>query len=152
MSNTFSLTKECNIAFYGALLIGNTLCKIFQSAGFNIVTFIDRRASELSTISGIPVVTIENIPYKEGLTVIVTTKNVFNHYKIANDLFERGVENIIYFPEDDSINEFVQIKKVYNAIINFKYSGIFEELPIFSNIPKSRNNMTHQSRKILEHL
>ena len=99
MNTTFSLTKECNIAFYGALSIGNVLCKIFRSAGFHIVTFIDRRACELSTISGIPVVTIDNIPLQKDLTVIITTKNVFDHYKIANDLLKRGVENIIFFKE-----------------------------------------------------
>ena len=122
---SYSVTIETPIVFYGALNIGQALKTVFESEGFTVLGFIDQRADELPKVLGKPVETLETMSYAKECVVVITIKNVFQHYKIANSLIRKGYTQIIFFPLDQSrqvIPEYEDILKLYNMIINSRYT------------------------------
>lgn len=90
-----------NYILYGAASIGNIAKSTLEAMGVKIVGYVDRRAYELSMYNGLPVWGINQIPaeYMHSETVVfISVKNVFEHEKIAEELYQIGFRLIIYKP------------------------------------------------------
>lgn len=127
MHNEYLISKNDSIIIYGAATVGIRIFKILLENNFNIEAFIDKRADEISTLLGYPVLNINDkdcLERKKNSIVIVAVKNVFEHNKIAETLLKIGFNKIIYKPYWELIgcaNEEQQIiSKVYDSFIKNK--------------------------------
>lgn len=91
---------EMKIILYAA---GGLSCKVEEllyENGKKVEAYIDRRAEDIHTFRNKAVYTLEEaackLRDKDTYVVIVTTKNVFEHSKIAAQLKDKGFFNIIY--------------------------------------------------------
>lgn len=94
------LINEMRIILYAA---GGLSCKVeelFFKSGKQIEAYIDQRAEDIETFHGKKVYSLDEagktIKEKDRCAVIITTKNVFEHSKIAAQLREKGFSNIIF--------------------------------------------------------
>ena len=100
--DSFFELKRKKIILYGAASIGIIAKEFFESNGFEVIGFIDKRSEELRRFLEKPVWGIEDIILDtmktEEYVIFVSVKNVFEHSKIANDLVLHGFYNLIYRP------------------------------------------------------
>lgn len=97
----FVLSKESHFILYGAASCGSLLCDKLLLQGYAVDAFIDRRAEEITGLKGIPVYKPEDAAEKfcgKETVVIISVKNVFEHSRIAVELAELGLQNILYKP------------------------------------------------------
>ena len=98
----FVFDKHAEIWLYGAATTGVLTYNHLKAEGYNVLGFIDKRADEISELCGLEVYSINNllanVKSLDDVVVILTIKNVFEHYRIANNLFKNGIKNIIYYP------------------------------------------------------
>lgn len=89
------------ILLYGAGSTAKVLIEKLEKENIEIYKFIDKRFDTIKEFLGIEVIgseQIREISYKDEFVIIITTRNVFEHFKIANELYEQGFENIIFKP------------------------------------------------------
>lgn len=89
------------IFLYGAGSTAKVLIEKLKKEKIEIYKFIDKRFDTIKEFLGIEVIGLEKIReilYKDEFVIIITTRNVFEHFKIANELYEQGFENIIFKP------------------------------------------------------
>lgn len=94
--------KEKKILFYGAGTTANVLTEKLSSSWPGIIKgYIDKRGDALKEKNGLPVYSLEDVSKlgdKEGIVIVITTRNVFEHWEIANDLLHVGFSQIIFKP------------------------------------------------------
>lgn len=94
--------KNKRLLFYGAGTNANVLTeRLEQEAIQSLSGYIDKRGEALREKNGFPVYAmaeLEDIREKDAYAIIVTTRNVFEHSKIANELFDLGFQNIVFKP------------------------------------------------------
>lgn len=129
----FSLNKESKIVIYGAATSGKIVYDILKKNGMDIIAFIDKRADELNELYGKRVVqSIENIDniHKAECIVIIAVKNVFEHSKIAGNLVDNGIRNIIYKPYSvltgNGSAEERKISECYDSLLNNEIAKLFD--------------------------
>ncbi len=147
MNNIFQITKESSIMLYGALNIGVSLLKALKAADLNVQGFIDRRADEIEHVDGVPVWSPDDFPGTEETIIIITIKNVFEHVNIVNNLFSKGITNLIYYPYGYGkveSTEFIKIEMAFNSIINSRYNGVFPDLDKINPIPQTTHKIMPQ--------
>lgn len=129
--DAFLITKDANIILYGAASIGYLMYNVLSGAGYRIVGFCDKRATEIREYMGLPVWDIGSIPYSpEECVIIVSVKNVFEHSAIANQFVEKGFFQIVFKPYAELIGcatkEQLTIGKAYDAILKREWIGPVE--------------------------
>lgn len=143
ITETFCLTRKTPIILYGASAVGKLFYRILTQNGYRVVSFIDKRYDEMSDIEGCPVLGIDGRSESEGCVVIIAIKNVFEHEKIAKELFKRGFENLIYRPkiilEGGDSEQLRIINKAYDDIEALKWiQDASVSLDIGYGIPKTK--------------
>lgn len=102
MNGKFYLDKEKKYVIYGAGGGGLKLIPVFKEKDYCLIGFIDQRAASLGNVKGNRVWdwnTLRELSDEaENIVVIITTKNVFDHTKIAYQLAENGFRQCIYKP------------------------------------------------------
>lgn len=98
----YQIDKDSQVILYGAATTGAILYRCFMEHGYQVVAFIDKRADETESYYGLPVISLQEaekwfsqIP--EAI-VVIAVKNVFEHEKIAKELWRIGCERIIFRP------------------------------------------------------
>lgn len=98
MGNYF--IKDKKIILYATGGLSCKVEKLFKENGREIEVYIDRRAKDIQFFHDKKVFSIneaeESLQEKDEYVVIITTKNVFEHSKIATELRRKGFINIIY--------------------------------------------------------
>lgn len=98
----YQIDRNSQIILYGAATTGAILYRYFSEHGYRVVAFIDQRADEEGTYYGLPVLSLqeaENWFSKQPEAIaVVAVKNVFEHEKIAKELWRMGCDKIIFRP------------------------------------------------------
>ena len=97
----FDFDKKSRIWLYGAATMGVITAHYLEEQGYFVEGFIDKRADEIAELNGKPVLSLHQVAEfseKEQIVVILTVKNVFEHERIAIEMVEFGINNIIFFP------------------------------------------------------
>lgn len=98
---SFVLSKESHFILYGAASCGSLLCDKLLCQGYKVDAFIDKRADEIVNLKGISVYNLEDAAKKfcdRKFVIVIAVKNVFEHSRIAMELAENGLKNILYKP------------------------------------------------------
>lgn len=102
MNDKFCLSKEKEYLIYGAGGGGLKLIPVFKEKGYCLKGFIDQRAASLGNVQGMQVWDWDTVCGLSGeadkIIVIITTKNVFDHTKIASQLAQNGFKQCVYKP------------------------------------------------------
>lgn len=100
MNESYLIERNSPIIIYGSATIGIRVCKILRENNFSIGIFIDKRANEINSLLDYQVLNIEDTRLKDFTDniVIVAVKNVFEHDKIAENLYKIGFRKILYKP------------------------------------------------------
>lgn len=137
--------KDKKILFYGA---GTIASHLFLTLGHvmedQFIGFIDLRGAQLKEKHGFPVFSLEqcgDISSKENYVIVITTRNVFEHSKIADLFLNQGFYHIIFKPlpllkgESDAVLEKISIAHDSIHIANRVPSG---EIPPYQkkSLPK----------------
>jgi len=128
----FSITKTVPILIYGAMKTGEVLSNVFVNSGYNVRGFIDKRADELDGSLNLPVYTLDNAPDIVDSVIILSTKNVFAHGEIANNLIEAGANNLIFFNE-----LYPERNSLFTSIIDLQFQREIQEHTYLHDIPKT---------------
>lgn len=111
------------IIIYGAASNGmKGYASLHGKNNYNVIGFIDKRASEISEQYGLPVWDPEGsflLP-KETCVVCICIKNVFEHEFIVSDLIQKGFRYFIFKP----IRGLARGEEIFEAI-NRNYESIF---------------------------
>lgn len=134
---SFNINKYTSIILYGAAAIGKIMYEKFTKNNYHIVGFCDKRADEIGTYMGLPVWSIEKIPYNtQDVVIIFSVKNVFEHENIAIALSKKGYINLLYKPYTSLIGQ----PDEECSLLSMYYDSILEEEGnkwSFFNIPCS---------------
>ena len=100
--NYFNLDSTKEYMLYGAGGGGLKLIQVFDEKGYRLRGFIDQRAAEMGDVRGRAVWNLETLKEleneAENIVIIITTKNVFEHDNIVQELSARGFRQCIYKP------------------------------------------------------
>lgn len=127
LENKRKLKKEDNIFIYGAATTGAIVYHQLIKKGFKVSGFIDMRADEIDNYYSLPVINMKqldsDINEKENSVIIIAIKNVFEHEKIARELWNIGYKKLLFRPykELNSENQTQGLSYSYDRLIN----GIF---------------------------
>lgn len=126
----FEIKKGSRFLLYGAASSGTLLYEKLQSSDFFVEGFIDKRADEITELKGKRVYSVREaadcFPVSD-IIVIISIKNVFEHSKIAEELYRNGFTNILYKPytvlNGTGSEEEKKISQAYDDILcgNFTY-------------------------------
>jgi len=98
----YQIDKNSQVILYGAATTGAILYRCFSTHGYRVTAFIDQRADEEGTYYGLPVFSLqeaENWFSKQPEAIaVVAVKNVFEHEKIAKELWRMGCDKIVFRP------------------------------------------------------
>lgn len=131
------IDSKCCFFIYGASLRGKHIFETLDACGYQVVSFIDKRADTIGTFMGIPVSTIDEIPKLVGeypsIVGVITISNVFSHLEIARELANKGVRYIIYKNVFNSCIQAKVINEIYDDLFatTVRVSLEQREIPLF---------------------
>lgn len=98
----YQIDRNSQVIVYGAATTGAILYQCFHEHGCHVAAFIDKRADETDSYYGLPVLSLQESKEwfaKAPETVaVVAIKNVFEHEKVAKELWQAGCRKIIFRP------------------------------------------------------
>lgn len=98
----YQIDRNSQVILYGAATTGAIIYRCFHEHGYQVAAFIDKRADEVDSYYGLPVLSIQEAKGRfaetPGAVVMVAVKNVFEHEKIAKELWKAGCKKIIFRP------------------------------------------------------
>ena len=121
----YTIDKNNKIVIYGAATTGAIIYSAFAREGFDVIAFVDKRADEIDSYYGLPVWSLEQIECllkeHEKIIVIIGIKNVFEHEKIAKEIWGLGCKRIIFRPYDEvngnGEEKDKDLNRIYSAIL-----------------------------------
>lgn len=133
-AQNYILRKTDHILLYGAATTGAILHANLTKAGYCVAAFIDQRADEIDSYYGLPVWNIAAAgcyAEKQAAVVIIAVKNVFEHERIAGNLWDAGFEKIIYRPYRSVCGNETEADHMLNAVYDqiIDRDGITEVSP-----------------------
>lgn len=145
---TFEIKKDSKIIVYGAAYLGHMISEVLDKYGYEIMCYIDSRSSEIDSMRGKPVYSLQQAAklYTEVQPIVIlAVKNVFEHSKIANGLIKAGFVNLIYKPREiiDGIEneELEEISNVFDMLQAGKdINGLKLSCTEYVNAPKKYEN------------
>lgn len=120
----FTIDQNIKIYLYGAASIGKIVYQNLESKGIITTGFIDKRADEIASFLGRPVLTLSDFLQTEtkDTVVVISVKNVFEHDAIAEKFIEKGFCNLIFKPksvlENRSSVEDKRVGDIYDALLD----------------------------------
>ncbi len=121
---------------YGAASIGGIVKDTLESCGYDVVGYIDKRAHEMKQYNGLPVWSLHNVPeigYESKTVIYIAVKNVFEHEKIAKQLFKAGFQQLIYKPYHvllgNASNNENLLAQLYDDLFEGRLQGVEFEIP-----------------------
>lgn len=126
----YTINQRTSIIIYGAATTGALIYSTFIKEECNVIAFIDKRADEIESYYDLPVLNLEQAGelFKENkeIIVIIGIKNVFEHEKIAKELWYLGCNKIIFRP----YNVVKGKGEEWDKALNKAYSNILQgEIP-----------------------
>lgn len=113
--------RELKIFLYGVNRYSQKLADTLRDSDFQVLAYIDRRASELKNINGIDVYEMDSIflDICNEICVIIMLQNAMQHDEIAKELFGKGIEKIIFVPMLLNYNKVYanDLRRIYNRIL-----------------------------------
>lgn len=98
----YQIDKNSQIILYGAATTGAIMYRSFAEQGYCVAAFIDKRADEVDSYYGLPVIDLqEAVKWFKTIpeaVVVIAIKNVFEHEKIAKELWQAGCGKIVFRP------------------------------------------------------
>lgn len=98
----YRIDKNSQVILYGAATTGAILYQCFTKHGYRVAAFIDKRADEVDSYYGLPVFSVQEAEKYFAKTpeavAVVAVKNVFEHEKIAKELWQAGCDKIVFRP------------------------------------------------------
>lgn len=98
----YQIDRNSQIILYGAATTGAILYRNFVEQGYRVTAFIDKRADEVDSYYGLPVISLQEVErgFKtiSKAIVVIAVKNVFEHEKIAKELWQAGCDKIVFRP------------------------------------------------------
>lgn len=98
----YRIDQNSQVILYGAATTGAILYQRFTEHGYRVAAFIDKRADEMDSYYGLPVFDMQEAKEYFAKTpdavAVVAVKNVFEHEKIAQELWQAGCDRIIFRP------------------------------------------------------
>lgn len=132
--------KQIDIVLYGVNRYSQQLADTFCDNGYQVLAYLDRRADELVKVNGIDVYDMESFSYKgKEICVIIMLQNAMQHDEIAQELFKKGVEKIVFVPMSFKYKGKYtgDIIKAYNNIIQGNFEEI--EIPYYKTLIQDSN-------------
>lgn len=98
----YRIDKKSQVILYGAATTGAILYQCFTKHGYRVAAFIDKRADEVDSYYELPVFSMgeakEWFAKTPEAVAVVAIKNVFEHEKIAKELWQAGCNKIVFRP------------------------------------------------------
>lgn len=132
---TFEFDRSLQIYLYGINRYSELLADKLGNNGFDVHSFIDKRAKDLDyTYKSYSVVDVDAFLPNSDDCVIITLQNALNHENVARLLAEKGICRILFLPLRELYNgENRKMCNAYNSIVYFHdFSTI--EIPTFDNL------------------
>ena len=122
--------RELKIFLYGVNRYSQELADTLRDSDFQVSAYIDRRAKELKNINGVDVYEMKSVfsDISNKICVIIMLQNAMQHDEIAKELFDKGVEKIIFVPMLLNYNKVYanDLRRIYNRIL----LGDLEEIEV----------------------
>ena len=133
----FELVIHSPVLIYGAGMFGQKIYHKIKDI-YKIEGFIDRNVRSIDGIE-VAVYDLEHIAEFHYCSVIVCTHNANWHYEIAEDLYAKGFEKIIFLAMSDNYPEkkAIQMNRIYNYFLEEEYSCLCG-IPCYQDM-KERN-------------
>lgn len=138
---------------YGAAAIGGLAKESIEKTGDVVIGYLDKRAQEISEYEGLSVYLPNNAPaqfFSKDVIIFISVKNVFEHEKIAHELYKEGFKNIVYKPYEVLMGfgtkRAQKLAKIYDDI----FEGKRVEEDIFVNNVSSIRTEIHDYAQIYE--
>lgn len=130
----YQIDQNTKIFLYGAATTGAILYRCFTERGFQVIAFIDKRADEVDSYYGLPVFSLQEVKKYFAETpdavVVVAVKNVFEHEKIAKELWQAGCDRIIFRPyavvNGEGAPQDCMLNQAYDSILQGEFQGDFQ--------------------------
>ena len=134
----YELNNELKIVIYGVNEQSRRLAKLLLSMNYEIILFLDRRAEELKEVEGIHVQELSDFTVskiEKKICIIIALNNAMQHDEIAADLFDKGINKIIFVPMEFKYYEkfACQLREAYNQILLGNIEEI-NEIPYYETL------------------
>lgn len=155
MKKYYTFSKELNIYIYGVNQYSKNVKTKLQEVGLSVGAFIDRRARELQDIDGVPVISPQTDVLskikRDSCCVIIMLQNALQHDGIAEELFLKGIEKIIFVPMKRKYNIQIMYEmiEVYNSILLEPYS-CFQEIPYYRELLNEEATIEKETEYIIK--
>lgn len=127
----YVINKSDKVVIYGAATTGAIIHSVFMKEGFEVIAFVDKRADEIDSYYGLPVLNLEQteelLKENEEIIVIIGIKNVFEHEAIARRMWGLGCDRIIFRPYDEVKGEGKEKDKILNEVYSAIMAGKIPE-------------------------
>lgn len=133
----FCFHKDAKLVVYGASEMARIWTENILKKGFNVCAFLDRNAKSIGQVMGIPVFTLEEWENPSDALVMIMLTNAAQHQEIASRLYEKGVNQVIFFPMSTNglnIKKVSELRKVYNQCIRQSFDPEIPDIPFFREL------------------
>ncbi len=112
----FSLNKSDKIWIYGYSRIGKNIYKILQNSGYCVCGYLDRRALEFANER----VVQPDRKYGDCDVVIISLQSVISQMDVADELWKKGCQKIIFAAADRKydLQKARKVRYVYERLLN----------------------------------
>lgn len=130
---SFDLYRGTSVLIYGAGLLGREIYGKVKGI-YDVKCYVDRK-TDVGVSTDIPVRDLEHIAEYRGCVVIICVHNGNWHYEIAEDLFDRGFEKILFLALNDTYKETEALcmNRIYNFFIEEQYDCL-REIPCYQEM------------------
>lgn len=114
--------------------------KCVQKKGMQVCAFLDRNAADIGQMEDIPVYTLEEWECSRDVIVIILLQNAMQHRGIVEKLYEKGIEQIVFFPmSTDGLNaeKAIRLRRIYNQCVRLAFDSEIPEIPTVSELAQS---------------
>lgn len=121
----FGINEKKKIVIYGFSVKGKAVADHLKTQ-YNVVGFFDRNAKKIKDFKDKNIFSLEEgkrkfFSQKENVIIFISIANVFEHKNIADELFQLGFENIIFFPDysfNPNIPAVKKMKMMFHCLLN----------------------------------
>lgn len=134
----FQFSKTDKILIYGAGGLGQEFCSKLSTAGYNMQGFIDKNAASMNEVCCLPVYTADEASKTyngSDCIVIICLHNALWHSEPAQQLYEKGFENIILLPigSEYNIREKSRMEYIYDTLRDGAYENA-KDIPMYRTL------------------
>lgn len=144
MTKTFNLLPGSPVSIYGAGAFGQSIYNKVKVI-YDVKCFIDKNVKAVNGLN-IIVNDLEHLSGYQQSVVLVCTHNANWHYEIAEDLFERGFDKIIFLAVSDvySPKMSIAMNKIYNFFLEEQYDDLYD-IPCYQMMKHQVNSFSEEN-------